>query len=355
MVLLDKPKVGKPVDDTVEMTVAATNVYDQMEIRSINVKKIRVSRAEFNAKSKARPGMLIGNQPVGRVAQRSIMAEEPFYDEDLYRFEYPKSVNTMIRPGWRAAIVTLPAKEAMVQVGDYVDVYATLSNDALGPGGNGTAEIAKGAKVVARFGTTRPGAQPRDINAPREYTLEVTPYRQALIELARTVGAKFSFTNAPSTIEGDKITPPPANEPTTEPPANLVNGADLAALFGIGAPGPAGPGPGAIEKYVGIHPAGTSSYPGYVPPSRSGNGGSAAPPTTGAESSNARPNTAIPVAYTPPAISAGGRVLPPPVHHAAPPSNARSSSPTSNMVASNARSFGFGAPRDPNAKKGCST
>src|SRR5947209_20358794 len=46
MILLDRPKPGKPVDDSVELTVAATNVYDQMEIRTINVKKIRVSRSE---------------------------------------------------------------------------------------------------------------------------------------------------------------------------------------------------------------------------------------------------------------------------------------------------------------------
>jgi Flp pilus assembly protein CpaB len=355
MILLDKPKQGKPVDDSVELTVAATNVYDQMEIRTINVKKMRVPRAEFNAKNKAKPGMLIGNQPVGRVAKTPIMAEEPFYEGDLYPFKYPESVNNLIRPGWRSVIVTLPAKEAMVQVGDYVDVYATLSNDALGPGGNGTAEIAKGAKVVARFGTTRPGAQPRDVNAPREYTLEVTPYRQALIELARTVGAKFSFTNAPATIEGDKTTPPPGNDinDPREQVADRVSGADLAALFGIGPPGPAGPGPWAIEKYVGIHPSGTSSYPGYVPPSRSGNGGSAAPPTTGSESSSARPATAIPVAYVPPPRP--GTTLPPPVVRTMPPPAPRPSFPTSNMVASSARSFGFAAPKDPNAKKGCST
>jgi Flp pilus assembly protein CpaB len=361
LVLLDKKPPVKPPDDSVEMTVAATNVYDQMEIRSINVKKIRVPKEDLNKALKSGKKLLKGNQPVGRVARTAVNAEEPFYEEDLYPFKYPESVNNLIRPGWRAAIVTLPAKEAMVQVGDYVDVYCTMSNDALGAGGNGTAEIAKGAKVVARFGTTRPGAQPRDLNAPREYTIEVTPYRQALIELARSVGGKFSFTNAPATVEGDKPTPPPSNDinDPREQEAIRVSGADLAALFGIQPPGPPGPGPWAIDKFVGIHPVGTSSYPGYVPPSRTGPGTAApapAPAPAGTESGSVRPNKAVPVAYTTPPRT-GGSLPPPPIIPTLPPPQAtvRTSFPTSNMLASSARSFGFSAPKDPNAAKACAT
>jgi Flp pilus assembly protein CpaB len=359
MVLLDKPKVVKPPDDSVEITVAATNVYDQMEIKSINVKKVRVSPKERDTYLKSGKTMLIGNQPIGRVAKVPISAERPFYEEDLYPFAYPESVNKKLRPGWRAAIITLPAKEAMVQVGDYVDVYATLSNDALGPGGNGTAEIAKGAQVIARFGTTRPGAQPVKPDAPREYTLEVTPYRYALIELARTVGAKFSFTNAPTTLEGDKVVPPPSNDinDPREQVADRVSGADLAALFGIGPPGPAGPPPWSIEKYVGIHNSGSQSFPGYVPPSRYIGGGlQPSPSASGTDSSSARPNKAVPVAYTP-LPRAGGTLPPPPIVPTLPPPapTSRPSFPASNMVASSARSFGFAAPKDPSKAKGCAT
>ncbi len=345
MVILDKKPPQRPVDDSVEVTLAATNVYNEMEVKQINVKRARVSQAQYNAYLKSGRKMLRGNQPVGRVAKVPIMAEEPFFEEDLYPFTYPESVEKLLRPGWRSVIVTLPATDAMVQVGDYVDVFATLSNDALGAGGNGTAEIAKGAKVVARFNTTRKGAQPRDANAPRPYTLEVTPYRYALIELAKTVGARFSFANAPATVEGDQVKPPPSNDinDPREQVADRVNGADLAALFGVGPPAPGGPPPWSIEKYVGIHPSGTQQYPGYVPPSRNGGGQSAA----GAESSsNYKPNRAIPVAYMPP---------PPIVPVPPPPSPTSPPSSTSNMVASSARSFGFAAPKDRNAAKKCST
>ena len=62
-----------------------------------------------------------------------------------------------------------------------------------------------------------------------------------------------------------------------------VDGADIAALFGLGGPAPAGPAPWRIEKYVGLHQAGSQNYPGYVPPSSvpasspSASGGGAAP------------------------------------------------------------------------------
>jgi Flp pilus assembly protein CpaB len=351
MVLFNQPRTVKPVDDSVEITVAATNIYDQMEIKSINVKKMRVSPKQRDAFLKSGKKMLVGNQPIGRVAKVPIAAEDPFFEEDLYPFAYPESVYKKLAPGMRAVIVTVPAKEAMVQVGDYVDVYCTMSNDALGAGGNGTAEIAKGAKVVARFGTTRIGAQPTKADAPREYTLEVTPYRYALIELAKTVGGKFSLAVAPVILEGDKVTPPVGNDinDPREQVAERVTGADLAALFGIGGPAPNGPPPFTIEKYVGIHPAGSTNYPGYVPPSRNGSGPTPPPSTSGAESRAPRTDRAVPVAYTPASQSNG--TLPPPVVRTLPPPVVRTlppppptSFPASSMVASSAGNFGFRAP-----------
>jgi len=350
-VLFAPKPTPKPVDDSVEVTVAATNLRDQTEIKTNNVKKIKLPRKEADSLAKSGRTLLKGQQPVGRVTKKSINAEEPFFEDDLLPFSYPEPVSKRLRNGWRAVIVTVGAKDAMVQVNDFVDVYATMSNDALGPGGNGTAEIAKGAKVVARFGTTAPAAQPRDLNAPREYTLEVTPYRYALIELAKTVGAKFSLTNAPAIVEGDKIDPPPGNDiqDPREQVAERVDGRDLAALFGIGPPPDAGPGPWVIDKYVGIKNAGHTSYPGYVPPSRQGTPPPATTPTTSGSESRAKPSSStIPVSYIPPPTP---RTLPPPTPRSRP---STAFNPTG-AVASASGGFGFGAPRDPNAAKNCKT
>ena len=363
-VILKRPSVQKPVDDTVEVTVAANNIYPDIEIKAVQVKTVKVSKQKRDGWLKSGKTMLVGNQPVGRVLTpgHPVLAEEPFYAEDLYPFTYPDPVWKKLAPGMRAVVVTVPAKEAMVQANDYVDVFCTLSNDALGTagGGNGTAEIAKGTKVVARFGTTRPGIVPSNPNAPREYTLEVTPYRYALIELAKSAGAKFSLAVAPVSADGERSVAPAGNDinDPREQRAELVGPADLAALFGIREQ-QAGPPPWQVEKYVGIHPAGTTTHPGYVPPSRTGGNGSTpttpAPTSSGAESSQAKPDRAVSVAYTPapPVITP----LPPPVVRTLPPPSptSRATFTPSDAVASSVRSFGFGAPRDPNALKNCAT
>jgi Flp pilus assembly protein CpaB len=347
LVVLNKPAIVKPPDDTVEITVAAGNIYDKTEVKPIQVKRVKVSKADYDRRSKAgRGAMLVGTQPVGRVTKVPIRAEEPFYDDDLWPFTYPESVEKRIRPGMRPVIVTVAAKEAMVQVDDYVDVYCSLTSDAFGSLGNGTAEIAKGAKVVARFGTTRLGAQPANPAAPREYTLEVTPYRYALIELAKTVGAKFSLAVVPPTTEGDRSVAPVGNDPNDpqEQRADHVDTNDLAAIFGV-RPSPAGPGPWEVERYVGLQNGGRTSYPGYVPPSRAG--GSTPPP----------PPPAPAPSLAAPAGNQSGQVPPPangkpvstvPAADAPRPSRLTTSGAArpvafnpSNAVASTSRNFGL--------------
>jgi Flp pilus assembly protein CpaB len=326
--LWDRKPPQVPKDDSVEVTLAAANIYEHMEVRPIQVKKVRMPKVDADKLAKTGRVLLTGQQPVGRTTKRPIKAETPFYDDDLYELTYPEPVSKYIRPGYRACIITLPAKEAMVQVGDYVDVYCTLSNDALGPGGNGTAEMAKGCKVVARFGTTRLGAQPPGgPDAPRSYTLEVTPYRDALIELAKSLGGKFSFAVAATQADGENVVAPPANDPTTEPPADLVTGDDLAALFGVKPP-PDVPGPWVVEKYVGIHDAGKTTWPNYVPPSQT-------TPSSASPASNGRPRTQ------------GG------VSGAANTSLAMTS--RSSSSSSGQSLAGFKAPADPDKPKGCAT
>jgi Flp pilus assembly protein CpaB len=337
MVLLDKPKVAPPKDDSVEMTVAAANIYQSMEVRPIQVKKLKLPRAEYdNMVKRAGRTPLIGNQPVGRVTKRMVRAETPFYEEDLYELTYPEPVDKFIRPGYRSVVVTVPAKEAMVQVNNYVDVYCTMSNDQLGPGGNGTAEIAKAAKVVARFGTTRPGAQPPGgPDAPRQYTLEVTPYRLAMIELAKTVGGKFSLGVVPAVSEGDSVVAPVGNDLTDprEQSAEHVSGDDLAALFNIQSK-PEKPGPWVIEKYVGIKEEGKTSYPDYVPPSKTVPNGGGSPAASGGKPS--AQNGVRPAANTTFAMNT-------------PRSQARFVNTSGNSMA------GFKAPSDPEKQQGCAT
>lgn len=265
IVFFDRPAKTPAPEPSVNLTVAAVNLYDQMTIRPMDIKTVRMSQSEFDrrfAKDRSRR-MLTGNQPLGRVPKVPIMAEEPMFEDQLEKFEYPESVAARLGDGMRAVNVDLNAREAMVQVNDVVDLYCSLSNDAFGPGSNGTALMARRARVVARFGSTRPGAQPADPAAPRSYTLEVTPYRMALIELAKTMGAKFSMSASPRAADGAAPAASGGGE-SDDPPADVVTSADLARLFRIGPPPVVIP-PWEIERYAGLQHIGTVSFPNYVP------------------------------------------------------------------------------------------
>src|SRR5439155_14514264 len=122
MVLLDKKPTAPPKDDSVEVTMAAANIFQYMEVKPIQVKKVKWPKDQYERlKKQAGKEPLIGNQPVGRVTRKMIKAEDLFFEDELDPLTYPEPASAKIKPGYRAVVVTVPAKEAMVQVGDYVD------------------------------------------------------------------------------------------------------------------------------------------------------------------------------------------------------------------------------------------
>jgi Flp pilus assembly protein CpaB len=265
ILLLDRKKTPVVIEPTVPLTVAAANIPDHTQIQPTHVKIIKIPQGEFDriVPLNRRPQLLVGNQPVGRIAKNPIRAEEPFFEDRFEPLECPELVSDKLHEGKRAVIVEVSTRDGGVQVGDWVDVYATLGNDAFGPGGNGTALIARNSLVLARSGRTQRWCSPPGTPAcrTRPYTLEVTPYRFALIELAKTLGAQFTLAVTQKPVEG---LPASTETEINEPPADRVTTSDLARLFGIGDPQQAGPGPWEIERYVGLQRIGTTSFPGYT-------------------------------------------------------------------------------------------
>jgi len=244
-VLLDKgPKPQQPVEQTFRLMVAGTNLYDGQPIKSTSLKRITVSKQKYDeavAEGKKHGGLLEGYQAAGRVPFKALPAEKPIFEDQLKPYKYPVAVPSLVAEGKRAVIVPVDSKNVMVQVGDHVDIMCTLANNRLGRGNRATAVIARDAKCVARFNSTAPGAQPPRGNT-RTYTLEVTPYRYALIELAKTVGGVFSLSSRGAS--GGESSPGAAAPvgapagPTEDPDVELVTTRDLAKLFGITDPVP---------------------------------------------------------------------------------------------------------------------
>ena len=256
-----KPKQveAKPPEETFPLTVLAANVPEQTKIGSLQVRRIRVKKAEYDkykAEEKDKGEMLTGSQPIGRVTKSPLLAEKPVYESQLVPLHYPKPVD--LAPGKVAATVEVPASNLSVRVGDRVDLLATLSNTDpdIGPTETRTAVMARNVKVVARFNSTAEGARPTasmSRSNTRPYTLEVSNFRYGLIELTKQLGGAFSLRPHSSKDESGAATTVAAKDSETEEQdRTVVTSDDLVKLFGFTRP--MAPRYFEVEKVSGVDP-----------------------------------------------------------------------------------------------------
>ncbi len=233
-----------------KVTVAAVNILDKQQVTQAHLKTVTVPREKYDEYLKLAKEMgtklLEGNQPLNRTTLKPIPAEEPLFENQFEPLGYPESVKERLAEGKRAVLIEVPARAAMVQVGDVVDVLCTVSNRTPafgGDNGSATATMAKNLRVIARFNTTRTAATPPP-GEYRSYTLEVDPWQFAAIELAKSVGGVFALS-----VESKAGGAPPdavlgaSTGPVEESPSKIVEArfnttgrvtvADLATLFGI--------------------------------------------------------------------------------------------------------------------------
>jgi Flp pilus assembly protein CpaB len=285
MVVLDRKSTTPTVTAaTVKLTVAAVNVLDRASIEPGYIKTIDVPVEERNRwlkeASNRKTRLLDGSQPVGRTTVKALRAEEPVFEDMLEPFQYPRPVSELLAPGKRAAIVEVPATQAMIQVGDHVDLLCTMSNDTagFGVGNTATAILTRGAKVVARFNTTRTAALPPAGSANRSYTLETSPYRYAMIELAKSIGARFALSVSPRTSEdgngnGNGLLQMGMSAEADDPETDRVTTGDLARLFGIVPASPGADRTWEVERFSGLERGPSLLFTNYngpnSPPGRS--------------------------------------------------------------------------------------
>ncbi len=77
---------------------------------------------------------------------------------------------------------------ALIQTGEWVDVYLTTSFASGEYSGNRTVLLATQAKVITKRNSLWPVFKPIPEDQPMDFTLEVNPYRAALIDFARNHG-----------------------------------------------------------------------------------------------------------------------------------------------------------------------
>lgn len=271
---------AKPVAEAprVKLTVAAVNILDKQQVLPAQVKTVSVATEKYEQYVKMAKELgtklLEGNQPINRTTLKPIAAEEPLFENQFEPLGYPESIKERLAEGKRAVLVEVPARQAMVQVGDVVDILCTVSNRTPafgGDNGSATAALAKNLRVVARFNTTRTAATPPP-GEYRSYTLEVDPWQFAAIELAKSVGGIFSLSVASKSGGGaaDAVLAA-ASATTEESPSKIVEArynttgrvtvADLATLFGIEEP----PQIFRLERLSGNSQLAPIDYPGFRP------------------------------------------------------------------------------------------
>ncbi len=273
------PAPPQQPDNSVEIYTLAVNLTDNVQLQPSHFRKVRLSKEEydrFRGQESKLGAMLAGlNQAVGCVTKEKVKADEPVFETQIFRPEYPVPVSTKLRPGMRAVIVKVPADAAMVQIDDRVDLLCTISNTDFGIGQTATARLVKDAKVIARFNTTRPGALPIPNDPNRTYTLEVTPYRHGLIELAKSLGGVFSL-SVSFRPDKSKSVPSMAVElvPDSDPDTDRVTSADLAKLFGIHAASlPERKPVLVVERFSGVSQKGSFRFLGVAQPGQPATGG----------------------------------------------------------------------------------
>jgi Flp pilus assembly protein CpaB len=252
-----KPVVTAPAEKTYPITLMAANISPDTKIRGLQVRRTRVSKAEYDkwkAEEKDKGEMLTGNQPVGRVAKIALLSERPVYKSEVYDIHYPKPLD--LAPGKVALTVEVPASNMSVRVGDHVDLLCTLSNTDpdIGPTETRTAVMAPNVRVVARFNTTAEGARPTSAmvrSGTRPYTLEVNNYRYGIAELAKQIGGVFTLRPHSKEDGGTGVSVAKSSQ-TEDKDVSFVTSDDLVKLFGFTKPLP--PRYFEVEKVSGVNP-----------------------------------------------------------------------------------------------------
>jgi len=264
-----------------QLTVAAVNIRDKQRISQAEVKVITLPESEYRKRikevldryGKQEKEILIGAQPVFRIAKVPLRADEPILESQLFPHQFTQALGERVAPQYRAVTLSLPVNDCgggLIRPDDTVDLLCTLTNDnpMLSGGNTGTITLAKNLKVLARNNTTEiADVTPADLGPHRNYTVQVSPRIAALISVAQRVGATFALvliTRPPEAVLETAISSeskaPSAPPLTKEDLVNEASTKDLADLFGIMPPPPPAP-MWNLERWTGTSPAGSYTFP----------------------------------------------------------------------------------------------
>jgi len=185
-----KPPEEKKKKET-QVLVAARNLFpgDVIETSWVTTRAMKPEEETHYEANKALYLPATVNAVSLRVARKTIEADVPILRDDLKELVKPEPLSVRLLPNMRALNVSIPKEHSaggLIQVGEWVDVLMTSTiTSPAGQDITRTAAIAHRCRVIAKRNALWNifAALPED--KPVQFTLEVNPYRAALIEYCK--------------------------------------------------------------------------------------------------------------------------------------------------------------------------
>lgn len=183
-----------PAKQEIKILVAAKNIFadNMIDTSDVQVRPLRADELAHFQEHKEEYLPAVANAVYLRVAKLDLTADQPLLKRHLKDMAKPEALHERLMPAMRAISVSLNKDQTaggQIQVGEWVDVLLTTTiEDGAGKSTTRTAAIAQHVRVIAKRNTLWPvfAALPKD--QALQFTLEVNPYRAALIEFGKTKG-----------------------------------------------------------------------------------------------------------------------------------------------------------------------
>ncbi|MGE0528971.1 MAG: Flp pilus assembly protein CpaB [Bdellovibrionales bacterium] len=191
--LFDKPPEAAKKPE-IQVLVAAQNLFagDTISTTGVKVRTLKEDEVAAYLKNKSKYLPAVASAASLRIPKVDILADQPLTEDHLETLLKPKSLNNRLMPTMRAISLSLPLDQAaggLIQTGEWVDIMLTSTiEDLSGRKTTRTATIAPNVRVVAKRNTLWPVFAPIPQDKPLQFTVEVNPYRAALIEYSKNKG-----------------------------------------------------------------------------------------------------------------------------------------------------------------------
>lgn len=272
-----------PKPPEIQVLTATHNLFENFVIQGgdVQVRPLRPDELEHYKKNRDQYLPPVVTAAVLRVVKSNIEADKPILKGDLQAMGLAEPLKDRLVPGTRAVNVAITKDHAaggLIQAGDWVDVHLTTQIH-LGERApvTQTASLARNVRVIAKRNILWNVLQSLPDDKPVNFTLEINPYRAALLEFAKDKGTlslvpvpalehnrlearRRELLNAKGGISAASYSEPESTEYRDEGArveaflrGDLAVGqGDLVRIFNLRTPAPPTLPPSAVQMYRGL-------------------------------------------------------------------------------------------------------